>query len=442
MNKTKETAGFKSAVNHKLRPVYLIDGARTPFIKARGKRGPFSASDLAVKCGRALLARQPFFPEDLGEVVVGCIMPSEDEANISRVVALRLGCGDRTPAWTVQRNCGSGMQALDSAIKDIALGRHDLVLAGGTEAMSHAPLLLRPQMVNWMAELNMAKTFPAKLAVWGKLRPNYLAPIIALLRGLRDPIVGLNMGQTAEELAYHFKITRKEMDEYALHSHQRLIQAQDNHWLDEISTIYDTNGKYYDHDDGVRRDSSMEKLAKLKPFFDKKFGQVTAGNSSQVSDGAAMCLLASEDAIKKYNLPALGKIIDVEWAALNPKIMGLGPIMAVTPLLQRNQLTLDDIDYWEINEAFAAQVLACMRAWEDDAFCREHFNLPGAFGTLDQARLNVDGGAVAIGHPVGTSGARIVLHLMHVLQRNKAKRGVAALCIGGGQGGAMLVERV
>lgn len=425
-----------------LRPVYIIDGARTPFLKARGVRSPFSASDLAVQCGRALLSKHSFNPTEIGEVILGCIIPAPEEANIARVVSLRMGCGKKVPAWTVQRNCGSGMQAIDSAIKDIGLDRYDLVLAGGTEAMSHAPLNLRPEMVNWLAKLNMAKTLSAKIALLAKLRPKYFSPIVSLIFGLRDPIVGLDMGQTAEELAYRFDISREEMDAYALHSHQRLAQAHDNGWLHEIVPIYDNHGHFYDFDDGVRRDTSLEKLAKLKPFFDKRFGRVTAGNSSQVTDGASVVLLASEVAVDKYKLPVIGRIIDTEWAALDPRVMGLGPVLASTALLQRNRLNLSDIDYWEINEAFAGQVLACLKAWQSDEFCREHLGLKSAFGKVDQAILNVDGGAVAIGHPIGTSGARIVFHLLQVLRRNHAKRGVAAICIGGGQGGAMLVEAI
>jgi len=429
-------------MDHNHRPVYIIDGARTPFLKARGKTGPFSASDLTVVAGRDLLARQPFSPKDIDEVILGCVMPREDEANIARIVGLRLGCGKSVPGWTVQRNCGSGMQSLDSAVKDIAIGRHDLVLAGGAEAMSRAPLILKPEMANWLAGFYAAKNIGVKLSMLTKLRPAYFAPIISLVCGLRDPLYGVDMGQTAEILAHQFDISREKMDLYALRSHLRLAQAQDNNFLSEVVTAYDSNGRFYNFDDGVRRDSDMMKLAKLKPFFDKRFGKVTAANSSQVSDGAAMLLLASEVAIEKYKLPIMGRIVDTQWAALNPETMGLGPVMAATPLLQRHNMGLADVEYWEINEAFAAQVLACLKAWESDAFCQEHLGLQTAFGTLDQTRLNVDGGAVALGHPIGASGARIVLHLLHVLKRNKAKQGVAAICIGGGQGGAMLIENL
>ena len=190
----------------------------------------------------------------------------------------------------------------------------------------------------------------------------------------------------------------------------------------------------------MRPDASMAGMAKLKPFFDKKYGNITAANSSQITDGAAWVLLASEEAVMKWNLKPLGRIVDSQWSGLDPAQMGLGPVHASTPILQRNGLTLADVDYWELNEAFAAQVLGCQAAWESDEYCREQLGLPGALGSVDDSKLNVDGGAVSIGHPVGASGARIVLHLLHVLRRNNAKRGVATICIGGGLGGAMLLE--
>lgn len=423
------------------RDVYIVDGARTPFLKSRGKPGPFSASDLAVNTGKELLLSQPFPPSAIGEVIMGCMMPSEDEANIARIIGLRLGLGKHVPGWTVQRNCGSGMQALDSAAEDISLGRYDLVLAGGTEAMSRAPLILSPEMATWLGNWQQARNFSQRLKVMGDFRPQFLKPIVALMHGLTDPVVGLNMGQTAEILAAKFQISREQMDEYALRSHQRLAAAQSTD-LEEVTPIYNAKGTLYEFDDGVRPDTTMQALAKLKPFFDKNYGLVTAGNSSQITDGAALLLLASEEAVNRYQLPVLGRIVDTQWAGLAPEVMGLGPVFAATPILQRNQLTLNDIDYWEINEAFAAQVLACLAAWKSTEFCQKELGLTDALGTLDLDRLNVDGGAIAIGHPVGTSGARIVLHLLHVLKRTGAKRGMAALCIGGGQGGAMLIERI
>ncbi|MFI4887907.1 MAG: acetyl-CoA C-acetyltransferase [Burkholderiales bacterium] len=422
-------------------PIYIVDGARTPFLKARNRPGPFAASDLATDAGRALLLRQPFAPTDLDEVILGCAAPSPDEVNIGRVVALRMGCGHKVPGWTVMRNCASGMQALDSAMDSMRVGRSDLVLAGGVDALSRAPLLFSDAMVAWLASWYAAKTVARRAAVLSQFRLKFIAPVMGLMKGLTDPVVGLMMGQTAENLAFRFGISRREMDEFAAVSHARVLAAQrEGHFGREIVPLYDRAGNLYEADDGVREDSTPENLARLKPFFDRKFGNVTAGNSSQITDGAAWLVLATADALQRFGLTARGRIVDSQWAALDPAQMGLGPVYAATPLLRRHRLGVNDIDAWEINEAFAAQVIACLRAWQDDAFCREELALAGALGRLDTNRLNVDGGAIALGHPVGASGARIVLHLLNVLERTGGRRGIAAICIGGGQGGAMLVE--
>ena len=423
------------------RPVYLVDGARSPFLKARGRPGPFHAADLAARTAIPLLLRQPFDPEALDEVILGCVMPGPDEANVARVVALRAGCGERVPAFTVQRNCASGLQALDTAARHIAEGCADLVLAGGVEAMSHAPLLLGEAFAAWLADWQRARTLPARARALTRLRPSALAPVIGLLRGLTDPVVGLSMGQTAENLATRFGITRQAMDAYAMRSHHRLATAQHAGRLDdEILPLADAQGRAHVQDDGVRPDTDMEALARLKPAFDKPFGRITAGNSAQITDGAAWLLLASETAVARYGLEPLAQILDSQWAGLDPTRMGLGPIHAMAPILRRRGLDSPDIDAWEINEAFAAQVLACLAAWQDPDYCRTELGLESAFAPIDEDRLNVDGGAIAIGHPVGASGARIVLHLARVLARTGGRLGMASLCIGGGQGGAMLIE--
>ncbi|MBA2650252.1 MAG: acetyl-CoA C-acetyltransferase [Legionella sp.] len=431
---------MKEQSNLKGREVYVVDGARTPFLKARGL-GPFLGSDLAVACGKSLLIRQPFLPSQLDEVILGSAMPGPDEANIARVVALRLGCGHKMPAFTVMRNCASGLQALDNAAMQIASGRSELVLAGGTESMSHAPLLLNQQMSEWLAIWFSAKRFSQKAKLMTQLKPSYFAPVIALLRGLTDPIIGLNMGQTAEELAFRFNISRKSMDEYANQSHLRLAKAYQAECMTEVCPIIDNKGRLYLQDDGMRSDSTLEKLGTIKPFFDKKYGMVTAANSSQVTDGACLLLLASAQAVKKYNLSILGRIVDSQWAALDPAHMGMGPVHAATPILQRQGLSLDDIDCWEINEAFAAQILACIAAWKDEEYCIKHLGLEGAMGDLSLDKLNREGGAIAVGHPIGASGARIVLHVLKSLQQKNESKGMAAVCIGGGQGGAMYLER-
>jgi acetyl-CoA C-acetyltransferase len=298
-------------------------------------------------------------------------------------------------------------------------------------------------MVVWLANWYAAKTLGQRAALATRFRLSYLAPVIGLMKGLTDPIVGLLMGQTAENLAFRFGITRREMDEFSARSHARVLAAQKaGHFAGEVEPVFDAKGKLYAQDDGVREDSTADNLAKLKPFFDRKYGNVTAGNSSQITDGAAWTVIASERAVDKHKLTPLGRIVDSEWAGLDPAQMGLGPVHAATPILTRHGLGLNDLDAWEINEAFAAQVIACERAWQSDDYCRDELGLPHALGALDESKLNVDGGAIAIGHPVGASGARIVLHLLNVLKRNGGRRGMAAICIGGGQGGAMLVERV
>ncbi len=427
------------------KPIYVIDGARTPFLKARNRPGPFSGGDLATQAGRALLVRQKFAPSELDEVILGCAAPSVDEVNIGRVVALRMGCGQQVPGWTVMRNCASGMQALDSGISNILAGRSSLVLAGGTDALSRAPLLYSDAVVLWFAAMAGARTTGQRAALFARLPLKaMLAPVIGIMKGLTDPMVGLLMGQTAENLAHRFGITREQMDAYSVRSHQRAVRAQAEGPLaaggGEVEALYDAQGNTYTLDDGVRNDSSMENLAKLKPFFDRKYGNVTPGNSSQITDGAAWLILASEEAVEQRKLTPIGRILDAEWAGLDPAQMGLGPVHAATPILKRHKLQLNDLDYWEINEAFAAQVLGCLAAWKDEKYCREQLGLEGAQGAMDEERLNVDGGAVALGHPVGASGARIVLHLLRLLRRKNAKRGIASICIGGGLGGAMLVE--
>ena len=427
------------------KPIYVLDGARTPFLKSKNRPGPFAAADLATQAGRALLARQSFAPDELDEVILGCAAPSVDEVNIGRVAALRMGCGQKVPGWTVMRNCASGMQAIDSGINNIIAGRSSLVLAGGVDALSRAPLLYGDKMVLWFSNMAGARTTGQKISLFGRLPVGaLLAPVIGIMKGLTDPMVGLLMGQTAENVAYRFGITREEMDAFAVQSHERVIKAQDAGTLapggGEVEALYDAKGNVYMLDDGVRRDASLPNLAKLKPFFDRKYGNVTPGNSSQITDGAAWLVLASEEVVTKNNLQPLGRIVDSHWAGLDPATMGLGPVHAATPMLKRNNLGLSDIDYWEINEAFAAQVLGCLAAWKDEKYCREELGLDRPLGEIDQERLNVDGGAIALGHPVGASGARIVLHLLKVLKRNKAKRGLASICIGGGLGGAMLLE--
>lgn len=385
--------------------------------------------------------RQPFSPDEFDAVILGCVNVIADEMNPARIASLRLGMGAAMTAFTVQINCGSGMQSIDIAFRAIETGRADLIFAGGTEALSHAPLVFRQQAVEWFGGFATAKTPWEKATAVAGFRPEMAKPVVGLERGLNDPITDLNMGQTAEVVGHLFGITREAADAYALESHQRLARAQNNGFLAcEIVPAISRHGSLYDHDDGVRQDTSMDKLAKLKPVFEKPYGNVTAGNSSQITDGACWVVLASEEAMNRHKLTPLARIVDSEWSALDPSIMGLAPTLCSTELMKRRKLSREDIDLWELNEAFAAQVLACLAAWEDEQYCRDVLGLDSVFGRIERDRLNVDGGAISLGHPVGTSGNRLVLHLVNAMRRLGLKRGIATECIGGGQGGAMLLE--
>ncbi|RIY03375.1 acetyl-CoA C-acetyltransferase [Aureimonas flava] len=423
------------------RSVYLVDGARTPFIKARGKPGPFTPVDLAVQCGRPLLMRQGFDPALIDLVVLGCVNVIADEMNPARVAALRLGLPDTVPAHTVQINCGSGMLAIDDAMRAVADGRSEIALAGGAEALSHSPLVLSDAAVQWFARLNSARSTGARLRALSGLKPGFLKPVIGLARGLTDPITELNMGQTAEKVGHLFGVTRREADEYAAESHRRLAAAQaEGRLTGELVPAFARDGTVFERDDGVRPDSTARSLGGLKPVFERPYGNVTAGNSSQITDGASWTILASAEAVKRHRLEPLARIVDCRWAALDPSIMGLGPVVSIAALLKRNKLALGDIGLFEINEAFAAQVLACVRALGDERVGREVLGLDGAAGDIAPDRLNVDGGAIALGHPVGTSGNRITLHLANAMKGRGVRYGIASQCVGGGQGGALLLE--
>jgi acetyl-CoA C-acetyltransferase len=335
------------------------------------------------------------------------------------------------------------MQSIDTAYRYIQNGTSDLILAGGAEALSHAPLVFNRQAVGWYAKLFGARGLGARLTAFVAFRPSMLTPVIGLERGLTDPITDLNMGQTAELVSHLFHITRRQADEYAAESQQRLAKAQaDGALKGEVELAFARDGTVFDHDDGVRPDSTVDSLAKLKPAFERPWGKVTPGNSSQITDGASWVILASEDAVKEHGLTPKAVIVDSEWSALDPSVMGLGPVYCSTALMKRHGLALPDIELWELNEAFAAQVLGCLAAWEDAEFCRDALGLDAPAGRIPRDRLNVDGGAIGTGHPVGASGNRIVLHLVNAMKRLGLKRGIATECIGGGQGGAMLIETV
>jgi acetyl-CoA acetyltransferase family protein len=422
-------------------PCWILAGVRTPFARAGGAFAKTPAYELGRVAMAELLAREDVDPARLAHVIFGnCAQPAE-AANITRVAALRAGVPERVPGVTVHRNCASGMEAVADACYRITAGDADLVLAGGMESMSQIPLHFQPEYADWMAGLMRAKTPAAKLAAAGRFRLRMLNPRIALAEGLTDLVCGLNMGETAEVLAREFRIPRGAQDEFALASHQRAVAARPR-LREETTPVFPAPGFEPVLDDiGPRDAQTLDALAKLKPYFDRRNGTVTVGNACGVTDGACALLVGGEAVAKAWPTPPLGRIRGFAFAGLSPRRMGLGPVFAISELLRREGVALGDVELFEINEAFAAQVLACLAASRSDAFARAELGRDGALGEIPADRLNVNGGAIALGHPVGVSGARLLLTLLMEMRRRGVKRGIASLCVGGGQGAAFLLER-
>lgn len=450
----------KSVAPKSPRDVVIVDGLRTPFTKADTKLKSVHPAELGRVALRELFARTNFDPNLVDEVIVGNTGNPSDAVNIGRVIALGAGVPQRTSAHTVHRNCASALESISTGFDKIKAGMADVVVAGGTESMSQMPLLYSPEVTKAIAALGGAKSAVQQLgalaglvgadmkAIMGLVTTNPMAgapykPRVAIIEGLTDPFVGKNMGETAELLAKEWNISRKEQDEFALQSHQRAVAAMKNGVMgEEITPVFlpPSYKEVVEADIGPRDGQSMEALAKLKPIFDRKSGTVTAGNACPITDGAAMVLVMSREKAEQLGYKPMARILSYAFAGLEPERMGLGPVYSSPIALRRAGLELKDMDYIELNEAFAAQVLACLRAFESDKFAREKLDLPTHVGSVDMAKLNVNGGAIALGHPVGATGTRIVLTLMKQLKRSGKEFGLSTLCIGGGQGGAMVIQ--
>jgi acetyl-CoA C-acetyltransferase len=393
----------------KLREVVILSGARTAVGRFGGIFRDVLANQLAIPVVEAVIAAAGVNKEDIGDVILGNCIQRSDEPNLARVVGLKAGIPFTTPAYTLTRQCASGMQAVASAAMGIMCGQYDVALAGGAESMSSGPYVL-------------------KTARWGqRLQSGEMTD--AVWETLYDPVPGMMMGETAEVLAEEFGITREDQDELALTSNRRASAArEDGTFAQEIVPIIlpqkKGDPKTLDRDEHPRADASMEALGKLPPIF-KKGGTVTAGNASGMNDGAAMLVIAAADWAEKKGLEPIARFVDSTVAGVEPERMGFGPVPAIRNLMARNNMTLADIDLFELNEAFAAQYIACERALG-----------------LDREITNVHGSGVALGHPVGCTGARIIVTLVNELRRRDAKRGVASLCVGGGMGIASLIETV
>jgi acetyl-CoA acetyltransferase family protein len=425
-------------------PIYIVDGVRTPFAKAGTILADSEAVDLGKTVVRLLVARTGIDAARIEEVIIGCVSQPADSANVGRVVALRAGIPEAVPAITVHRNCASGFEAVTQAAEKMLAGRGDIFVVGGVESMSQIPLIYSHEAAKKFGAFARAKNLSQKLSVLSSFRPTDFQPRIGLQLGLSDPVCGCNMGQTAETLGREFNITREEQDSFAMRSHQKAIAAREK-LKQEITPVYLPKTKdgqtFMDRDNGPRENQTMEALAKLKPAFESETGTVTAGNSSQITDGAAALLLMTERALKESGLTPLGRLEGYAYAGLDPSRMGLGPVYAIHRAEQRTGLTLKDAELIEINEAFAAQVIACQKATKSEVYCRQHLQRETPLGEIPDEILNVNGGGIALGHPVGVTGSRLVLTALKELHRRNANRALVSLCVGGGQGGALWLNR-
>jgi len=419
--------------------IVIIDGLRSPISKAGFELKNVQADTLGAIITKELVLRAGINYDAFDEIILGNVAQPAHASNIARIIAIKAGFSQKTPAYTVHRNCASGMQAISSAIEKIHSNQGALYLVGGVESMSNIPLLYQDAYKDFITKISYSKSLAQKLQILSTFKLSHFKPVIALLLGLNDPISGQIMGLTAENLANEFFISREEQDEYALQSHLKAQAAQEKNILqDEIHPIITKETSFF-KDNGIRFNQNMKALEKLKPIFDKNAGTVSAGNSSQISDGACMLILSTEKKAKELGLKILGVIKDYAYVGLEAKRMGLGPIYATKKLFDKTNTSLKDIDIIELNEAFSAQSLANLKAFASNSFCKKTFN-SAALGEINPDILNVNGGSIALGHPVGMSGARIVLTALKQLKRTNKKTALATLCVGGGQGAAFLLE--
>jgi acetyl-CoA C-acetyltransferase len=393
-----------------MKEVYLVGSVRTPIGRFGGSLAGWTAADLGVPVAKESLRRAGLEPNQIQDAIWGCARQAGGGPNVARQITHRAGVPDSIPAFTVNQACGSGLRAIILAAERIMLGRATAVLAGGTESMSRVPYF-------------------AEGARWG-MRMGHMELVDGMYRdGFNDPLSGLVMGETAENLASRYEISRDEQDAYALRSQTRAGAAvQSNRFAEEVMPL-ELKGKKgavisFTKDEHCRADTTIESLKKLPPVFSKD-GGVTAGNSSGITDGAAAVVVVDEDGLKHTKANPEARIVDYEISGVAPEIMGIGPVPAIKTLLARQQLTLDQIDLIELNEAFAAQVIACDREL-----------------SFDPDKLNVNGGAIALGHPIGCTGVRITTTLLHEMKKRKVRYGLSTLCISGGMGIALLLERV
>ncbi len=426
--------------------IVLAAGLRTPQVKAGGLFAREDAAHLGSRLCRELMTRNGLDGAEFDEVLVGCVGAPAGQANVARVISLRAGVPESVPARTLARNCASGMEAVSSAITSILAGQGTTYLCAGVEVMSAYPLVMSPGLTALFTRLSRTRSLPQALGVWLGFRPKDLAPTISLVEGLTDPVSGMIMGETAELLAREFDVSREAADAYACRSHLRAAAARDAGRFDAEILPWLPLGaregaRAVQHDDGIRDGQTEAALAKMRPYFVKPDGSVTVGNSCGITDGACALIVTTAERAAELGLKPLARLKALAWAGLDPARMGLGPAYSTARVLDATGVALSDIGAVELNEAFAAQVLACQRDFESADFARTKLGRERALGVLEDEKLNKNGGAIALGHPVGATGARLLLTAAHELTHSDIELSLATLCIGGGQGGAALLER-
>ena len=423
------------------RQAVVIGGNRIPFARSGGKYAYSSNQDMLTAALDGLVARFGLQGERVGEVAGGAVLKHSRDFNLTREAVLGSALAADTPAYDVQQACATGLETVISLANKIKLGQLDSAIAGGVDSASDAPIAVSEGLRRVLLDLSRARTTKQKLAAVAKLRPKDLAPN-APTTG--EPRTGLSMGEHQALTTAQWKITREAQDELALASHRNLAAAYDRGFFDDLLTPY----RGLSRDANLRPDTTMEKLAKLKPVFGRSLGDeatMTAGNSTPLTDGAAVVLLGSEEWAREHDLPMLTNVIDAEAGAVDfvhgKDGLLMAPAFAVPRLLERNGLTFDDFDFFEIHEAFAGTVLSTLAAWEDDEFCRTRLGLDGPLGSIDRSRLNVNGSSLAAGHPFAATGGRIVASLAKMLhEKGPGSRGLISICAAGGQGLVAILE--
>jgi acetyl-CoA acyltransferase len=421
------------------RRVAIVDGCRTPFAKAGTAYRSLSAVELGKVAVRELIERTNLDVKTVDQMVYGTVVQSVQEPNIAREVTLGSGLPATVPAFTVGRACASSNQAITSAAEHIALGMSEVAIAGGAESLTDIPILVSDEMRDALVAASKARSVTDKLKAFASIRPRHLAPIAP---AIAEPTTGLTMGQSAERMAQQNGISREAQDRWALRSHQLAAAATaDGRLTAEMAPVF-VDGVAITQDNGIRADTSLEKLAQLKPVFDRKYGTVTAGNSSPLTDGASAVLLMSEERAKELGYEPLGYIRSYAYAALDPGDQLLqGPVFATPIALERAGLSMKDIELMDMHEAFAAQILSNLQWLDSETIARERLGLSKAVGHPDEDRINVLGGSIAIGHPFGATGGRITVTLLQEMKRRGNGLGLITVCAAGGMGFAMVVER-